>query len=212
MDNTEEPGDQAVAAPRRTPWALIALVLALTGLGIWLVPEQQRAPPPLPPLPHPPAAAVPAVPAPTPSPAAPDAAAAEAAAATPAAEGEVARRFIAAQRATAAPDLPSTYTEAERLRAAGSLADAWLIHFYAARLGYAPSALVLGTLSDPNYRDAGRDTLESPDPLQALKWYRQAADAGDTEAQRRLQNLRSRIESDAADGDAEAQRLLLQWR
>jgi TPR repeat protein len=110
------------------------------------------------------------------------------------------------------PDLAAVYERAEQLRADGKLTDAWLTHFFAARKGYAPSALVLGTLSDPAYRQTGQDPLEESDPAQALKWYKVAADAGDTEAERRLKNLRERTERAAADGDVDAQRLLLQWR
>lgn len=210
MDNTDDFAEPTPHRPRRAPWALIALVVVLTLVAIWLVPEDERAPPALPPLPQQ-QAAEPAAPAPA-EPEATTAEGTEPADETPAAEGDIARAYITSQRASGAPDLPAAYTEAERLRAAGQLTDAWLIHFYAARLGHAPSALVLGTLSDPTYFDAGLGILDAPDPAQAVKWYKSAADAGDAEAARRLQNLRNRIERDAAAGDVDAQRLVLQWR
>ena len=207
VDNIDEPAELAADKPRRLPWILIAAVIALTLLAIWLVPDQTPPRPALPPLPTQPTTT-----AETPEPPGEAGETPEPVGDIPVTEGEVARQFIAAQRATGTVDLPTAYTEAERLRAAGQLADAWLLHFYAARQGHAPSALVLGTLSDPTYRDAGMGTLEVSDPQQALKWYRVAADAGDAEAARRLQNLRNRIEREADAGDADAQRLMLQWR
>ncbi|MEJ2577187.1 MAG: deoxyribonuclease [Gammaproteobacteria bacterium] len=204
MEDSEDTATDPGPGSRRRLWPAIAAVLVLTLLAIWLVPENSDEPqtPPLPTLPKPaaPAASV-EPPAAPPAPAQP-----------PEADGDYARTFIERQQAATTPDPAAAYAEAERLRSEGRLTDAWLIHFYAARLGHAPSALVLGTLSDPTYHEAGMGALDAPDPAQALKWYKVAADAGDGEAARRLDNLRTRLEQAAAEGDPEAQRLLLQFR
>jgi hypothetical protein len=194
---------------RRSVWPVIGLVVALTLLAVWLVPEDDDTSPQIAPLPR---ADEVAKPEPRIDEAPAEQPPADESVAAPPAEGDFARDFIARQRAGGNPDLDAAYAEAERLRSEEKLTDAWLIHFYAAREGHAPSALVLGTLSDPTYHDAGLGALDQADPAQALKWYGVAAKAGDTEAARRLANLRTRLEEAAAGGDAEAERLLLQLR
>ncbi|MGB5453411.1 MAG: deoxyribonuclease, partial [Sedimenticolaceae bacterium] len=82
----------------------------------------------------------------------------------------------------------------------------------AAREGYAPAALALGTQSDPASRDPLNSVFEAPDMSQAHKWYQLAAENGDNEARERLADLRSRVEKLAADGDAQAQRISLLWQ
>jgi hypothetical protein len=209
MEDQEDTAMDESRERRRSVWPVIALVVALTLLAVWLVPDDEETPT-VAPLPRPAEVAQPEPPVAAPAPGE-QPAAADAAAAAPA-EGDLARAFIARQRAGNAPDLVAAYAEAERLRSEEQLTDAWLIHFYAAREGHAPSALVLGTLSDPTYHEAGLGALDQADPAQALKWYGVAAKAGDTEAARRLANLRTRLEEAAAGGDAEAERLLLQLR
>lgn len=208
MEDPDNAATEPAEQRRRGVWPAIALVIVLTALAVWLVPDDGGEPemPAIAPLPRP-------EPAPA-EPPGPPAVAEEAQPTTepPSAEGEYARTFIAGQRDDGTPDLTAAYAEAERLRSEERLTDAWLIHFYAARQGHAPSALVLGTLSDPTYHAAGMGALDEPDPAQALKWYRVAADAGDTEAARRLSDLHARLQQAADDGDAAAQRLLLQFQ
>lgn len=209
MEESVEPPKNERNAQRPWLWPLIGVIAVATLLAVWLVPEERPEREPLPPFGAPPPAlqeapiAVPAQPEPAP----PDALESE-----PIEEGDTARRLIAELRDQPDPDLAVAYERAEQLRADAKLTDAWLIHFFAARRGYAPSALVLGTLSDPGYREVGEDALAKADPAQALKWYKVAAGAGDREAAERLQDLRERTEQAAANGDADAQRLLLQWR
>jgi TPR repeat protein len=71
---------------------------------------------------------------------------------------------------------------------------------------------VLAGLYDPVRFDKARSLLGRPDPLQALKWYRVAANQGDGEAQARLRSLESWVDAKARAGDAEAERLRLSWR
>ena len=94
----------------------------------------------------------------------------------------------------------------------GNLLDAYLLYRFAARHGQAQAALILGTQADPAYHAAASSYLPEAEPAQAYKWYSVAATAGSEEATLRLQNLHKRVQQDAAVGDEQARRLLLQWQ
>jgi hypothetical protein len=126
--------------------------------------------------------------------------------------GDQARAIIAEFREQGTePDFPTVYARAEQFQKEGMLADSYLLHFFAAREGYAPSALTLGSMYDPNHHTETVSLMEQPDPEQAFKWYTKAAEAGETLARDRLDELRGWVERSARAGDAEAQRLLMQW-
>ncbi len=127
--------------------------------------------------------------------------------------GEKARAFLYESRASGAqPDPVAVFAEAERMQGEGNLEDAYLLYRYAARYGQAQAAMTLGTQADPAFHAAASSYLPEPEPGQAHKWYSMAAAAGNDEAAQRLNDLRKRVERDAAAGDEQAQRLLLQWR
>lgn len=127
--------------------------------------------------------------------------------------GEEARALIATMRApNAEEDLDTVFRKAGESLKLGRIADAHLLYFFAARRGHAPAAFVLAGIYDPVRFDKERSLLGRPDPLQALKWYRVAADQGDGEAQARLRSLESWVDAKARAGDAEAERLRLSWR
>jgi TPR repeat protein len=127
--------------------------------------------------------------------------------------GEEARALIATMRASGVEeDLDTVFRKAGESLKRGRIADAHLLYFFAARRGHAPAAFVLGGLYDPVRFDKDRSLLGRPDPLQALKWYRVAAEQGDGEAQARLKSLESWVDARARAGDAEAERLRLSWR
>jgi hypothetical protein len=127
--------------------------------------------------------------------------------------GEGARAYLyELQAGGAQPDPDVVYAEAERLQVKGDLENAYLLYRYAARHDQVEAAMALGTSADPAYHSATRSYLPEPSPGQAHKWYSMAATAGDKEASQRLQALRGRVEQDAAAGDKQAQRLLLQWQ
>lgn len=126
--------------------------------------------------------------------------------------GDLARAVIEDLRGQGNIDLAQVYERAERFRELGLLADAYLLHFFAARLGHAPSALALGLMYDPEKFSRQASILERADLAQAHKWYLVAANAGDAAAKRHLADLRARAEQAAARGDEEASRLVLQWR
>ncbi|MEM9301948.1 MAG: hypothetical protein AAGE01_07545 [Pseudomonadota bacterium] len=128
-------------------------------------------------------------------------------------EGEDARAII--ERLGAVPSaegLDSAHAEGRTLLEAGRTADAYLLFFYAARQGHAPSALALGTMADPGRATAEAGASAEPNLFEAHKWYKKASELGDRTAEARLADLRGRVEAAAAAGDAEAERLLLQWR
>jgi hypothetical protein len=181
---------------------LMVLVVIVTAIAIWMVPDDEdKAPPSLPRLPvSGPEAERP-----------PSAAQGEGTAVFRG--GDRARGFIARLRADSAePDAGVVFAEAERQQGEGNLDDAYLLYRFAARRGHAQAALIVGTLADPAYHDATGSYLPEPNPEQAYKWYSVAAAAGNAEAAQRLQDLQAQVEQAAAAGDEQAQRLMLQWR
>ena len=220
--------------------ALMALVAVITAIAIWLVPDDEKQSSlSLPPLPSAPDASV-ALPLPLPSetdpsgtlslPSAPDTSETlPLPSATDTSEplplppppggvatitngGDGARAFIYELRAGGAqPDTDVVFTEAERMQGEGNLEDAYLLYRFAARHGQAQAAMMLGTQADPAFHTAVTSYLPEPDPGQAYKWYSVAATAGNDEAVQRLRDPHKRVQQDAAAGDEQARRLLLQW-
>jgi hypothetical protein len=222
--------------------ALMALVVVVTAIAIWLVPvDEKPAPPSLPPLPSAPdtseVLSLPSAPGASealPLPSATDTSGIQTQ--PPAAEtsetsmelelppppggiatvtsgGDQARAFLYELRAGGEePDADVVFAEAERLQGEGNLEDAYLLYRFAARHGQAQAALILGTQADPAFHTAVNGYLPEAEPGQAYKWYSVAEAAGNGEAALRLQDLRKRVQQDAAAGDAQARRLLLQWR
>ncbi len=127
------------------------------------------------------------------------------------ASGERARAMIAEIRARDGEvDLEGLYAEAMRFRDGGAAADAHLLLFFAARQGHIASARELGRTYDPAHHAAG--IVAEPSLPQAYKWYRLAADGGDSAALDALTALRARVEQAAAGGDEDASLLLSRWR
>lgn len=126
--------------------------------------------------------------------------------------GDTARDVINDLEADAdGADFAEAYRRAEAFQAEERLADAQLLYFYAARGGHAPAAFTLATFYDPNHHSADASLMDEPDAFQAYKWYRAADAAGDERAVTRLDELRAWADEAAASGNAEAERLLLQW-
>jgi TPR repeat protein len=108
-------------------------------------------------------------------------------------------------------DYERTYEQAEEFQREARLADAQLLYFYAARGGHAPSAFALAAMNDPNHHSEQTSLLSEPDPFQAYKWYSVALEHGAGSAAARLEELHEWAKQAAANGDVEAERLLLQW-
>ena len=126
--------------------------------------------------------------------------------------GDHARAIIAHLKEEGSqPDLDELFERAEQFGSEGQLTDAHLLLFYAARSGHMASARELGAMYDPVHHSSKTSIMDEPDYTQALKWYKQAAEAGDPEANARLEQLKLWMERAAAEGDEDAKRLLLQW-
>ena len=225
-------------SPGRTK-GLMVLVAVITAIAIWLVPvDDKQAPPSLPSMPSAPESseklALPPAGETSGEQALPPAAEISGTQALPPAEGtsealalppppggiatvtnggDGARAFIYKLRADGAqPDTDVVFADAERMQNEGNLLDAYLLYRFAARHGQAQAALILGTQADPAYHAAASSYLPEAEPAQAYKWYSVAATAGSEEATLRLQDLHKRVQQDAAAGDEQARRLLLQWQ
>jgi TPR repeat protein len=126
--------------------------------------------------------------------------------------GDEARQVVADLEESGPADYQQAYERAQEFQREGRLADAQLLYFYAARGGHAQSELALATMNDPNHHSAETSLLSEPDPFQAYKWYSAALEHGATSASARLEELHEWAKEAAADGDLEAERLLLQWQ
>jgi TPR repeat protein len=127
--------------------------------------------------------------------------------------GEEARLLIAEVRKPGQkPDLDALLIRGDEFARQGRLTDAYLLYLFAAREGSARAAFTLGSLSDPNHHSPERSLLDKPDPVQAFKWYRLAADKGHIQAKDRLRKLQQWVEARARAGDRQAQQLMLSWR
>jgi TPR repeat protein len=131
---------------------------------------------------------------------------------TGAERAEEAREFIAEVREEPGPEsYGDAYERAREHQEEGRLADAQLLYFYAARGGHAGAEFALAEMNDPNHHESATSLLEEPDAYQAYKWYSAALEHGSSEAQQRLDALRDWATQAAAQGNSEAERLLLQW-
>ncbi|HLU07486.1 MAG TPA: hypothetical protein VKZ91_13080 [Woeseiaceae bacterium] len=131
---------------------------------------------------------------------------------SPVERGDSAREIIA-ELSSGEPGAayPQAYERAQEFQADGRPADAMLLYFFAARGGHADAAFDLATFNDPNHHAETSSLMNEPDAFQAYRWYRQAEEAGHAAASERLAELRTWAERAAGTGDAEAERLLLQW-
>lgn len=236
-ENEEQDGRGGLTSGRTR--ALMALVAVITVIAIWLVPDDEKQSPlSLPPLPSAPDTSValplPSVPDTSEAVLLPSATDTSEVLPLPSADrtsevlslppppggvatitngGDGARAFIYELRAGGAqPEMDVVFTEAERMQGEGNLEDAYLLYRFAARHGQVQAAMMLGAQADPAFHTAVTSYLPEPDPGQAYRWYSVAAAAGNDEAEQRLQGLRKRVQQDAAAGDEQARRLLLQWR
>jgi len=131
---------------------------------------------------------------------------------TAAERGDTARGIIEAlEAADGGVDYAEAHRRAREFLASERNADAQLLYFFAARGGYGPAAFELATFYDPVGFDAATSLVEEADPFQAYRWYRAANEAGQQSAAARLEELKAWASAAADDGDAAAERLLLQW-
>lgn len=124
--------------------------------------------------------------------------------------GMRARQYIEQLRSAGKPyPLSQVFDRAQEYRYDGSLADAHLLYFFAARENHLPSMMTMGEMSDPLHFRAEDSLLDHADAIQAWKWYQKAAQLGHPQAAQRLAELGQWARDAAAGGDSVAQQLLL---
>ncbi len=127
--------------------------------------------------------------------------------------GMRAREYIAQLREQGTPyPLDEANEKAATYQSDGSLADAYLLYFFAAREGHASSMLEMARINDPRFFKPDNALLDEPDAIQALKWYRLAQQSNVTEAANLLESLRSWAETESATGSEVAEQILLNFR
>jgi TPR repeat protein len=124
--------------------------------------------------------------------------------------GMRARQYIQQLRSAGEPyPLSQVFDKAQKYRQEGSLADAHLLYFFAARESHLPSLMMMAEMSDPLLFRAENSLLDQADAIQAFKWYRMAAELGQPGVDDRLEALRGWANDAAAAGDSQAEQLLL---
>jgi len=124
--------------------------------------------------------------------------------------GMRARQYIEQLRSTGKPyPLSQVFDKAQNFHYDGSLADAHLLFFFAARENHLPSMMTMAEMSDPLRFRAEDTLLDQADAIQAWKWYQKAAELGHPQALLRLDELGQWARDAAADGDSTARQLLL---
>jgi hypothetical protein len=124
--------------------------------------------------------------------------------------GMRARQYIQQLRSAGKPyPLSQVFDKAQKYRHEGSLADAHLLYFFAARESHLPSLMMMAEMSDPLLFRAENSLLDQADAIQAFKWYHMAAELGQPGVDDRLEALRGWANDAAAAGDSQAEQLLL---
>jgi len=105
-----------------------------------------------------------------------------------------------------APEPAAAREKAAALGQRGKLLDCqFLLYKYAGEKGDTESARTLGTWYDPDTWSKDKSPLPAPNPGEAARWHKQAAEAGDAESQFRYAMLLKLGRTDAADGPEQAQ-------
>jgi TPR repeat protein len=123
-----------------------------------------------------------------------------------------ARKLIQQIREQGKPyDFDELMAKASSFAVEGSLADAHLIYFFAAREGHVEAMMMMAEMTDPTLFRPENNLLDKANAVQAYKWYRMALDSGFEPAAARLENLKYWAEAEADYGNADARQLLLNF-
>ncbi len=126
--------------------------------------------------------------------------------------GMRAREYISQLRKQGKPyPLDEVMAKAALYTSEGSLADAHLMYFFAAREGDVDAMMVMAEMSDPTLFRAEDNLLDQADAVQAYKWYSQSLEKGFEPARARLENLGQWAKDEARYGNTAAQQLLLNF-
>jgi len=127
--------------------------------------------------------------------------------------GMRAREYIEQMRVDGKPyPLTQVFEKAQQYLREGSLADAHLLYFFAAREEHLPAIMRMGEMSDPILFRAEDSLLDQADVVQAYKWYQKAAALGQPAAVERLDSLQQWASAEAEAGNPQARQLLLNFR
>jgi hypothetical protein len=111
------------------------------------------------------------------------------------------RKYIAGN-----PEPAAARLKADELSKAGKLLDGqFLLYKYAGEKGDRDAARAMGSFYDPDTWTKDKSPLPAPNPTEAARWHKQAAEAGDAEAQYRYAMLLKQGRTDAVDGPEQAQ-------
>jgi len=127
--------------------------------------------------------------------------------------GMRARQYVEQLREDGKPyPLPQVFEKAQKYLQEGSLADAHLLYFFAAREDHLPAIMRMGEMSDPTLFRAEDSLLDNADVVQSYKWYQKAATMGHQAAAERIGSLQQWATVEAAAGNPHARQLLLNFR
>jgi TPR repeat protein len=120
--------------------------------------------------------------------------------ATGIADMDACRKAVSAQPAASAARV-----DADALGKESKLLDCqFLLYKYAAEKGDRDAARRMGTFYDPDTWSKDKSPLPQPNPVEAARWHKQAAEAGDVESQYRYGMLLKLGRTDAPDGPEQA--------
>ncbi len=123
--------------------------------------------------------------------------------------GMRARQFIEQLRARGQPyALDDAFDKASEYHSDGSLADAHLLYFFAAREGHVDSMMKMAEMSDPNLFQAENSLLDHADVLQSYKWYQKAAEQGQVDVDGQIRKLQLWAQQESESGNPDARQLL----
>ena len=127
--------------------------------------------------------------------------------------GMRAREYIAKLRQAGPPyPLDEAFGKAGEFLAEGSLADAHLVYFFAAREDHVSAIMKMAEMSDPTLFRAEDSLLDDADIVQAYKWYRRAAELDHAPAPVRIEELRQWAVTEADAGNTQARQFLLNFQ
>jgi hypothetical protein len=124
----------------------------------------------------------------------------------PAASGGVQSMDDCRRLVASAPEAAAARGQAEKLGQQGKLLDCqFLLYKYAGEKGDRDAARMLGTWYDPDTWSKDKSPLPAPNPTEAARWHKLAAEAGDAQSQYRYGMLLKLGRTDASDGPEQAQ-------
>ncbi|MES2687304.1 MAG: tetratricopeptide repeat protein [Pseudomonadota bacterium] len=103
------------------------------------------------------------------------------------------------------PESAAAAAKANALAKDGKLLDGqFLLYKYAGEKGDNAAAVAMGAFYDPDRWDKAKSPMPAPNPLEAARWYKRAAEAGDPEAQYRYATMLKKGRTDEPNAEDQA--------